>query len=186
MWSYAVSWSSVRRCYLPRRGDAGWLHLWPTWFDFVKCVPFPPPRPGQLLISPPSLFIMSEPLNKRERMQEVSVWRTGAGWRCRAGRGGGGCVNGPNRVYQESKTALCLREMALSSSARVWKSGVTFLVSSLPLIRCHFVLSARACSYQIPGQFGWDITESVYIKLSYIWSSKWSEATAHETDVCEL
>lgn len=70
----------------PPYRETGRLHLWPTWFDFVKCVPSPLARPDLLLIS----FIMFRSLNERRIVRETSVTVTG---------GGAVGVSGQNQVY---------------------------------------------------------------------------------------
>lgn len=127
---------------------------------FCQMCSLAPPRPDQLLISPLFLFIMFEPLKKWGRMHETSVRITG-----------GGCVCGGVWVDQ-IKYHSCLSErdgfIIPGTSACVWKSGVTFLVSPLPLILCHFVLSARACSAKsLDSMAGISLNQSILSSYIY-------------------
>lgn len=152
--SCTVSWSTVQCWYYsPLRGETGRLHLWPTWFDFVECVPSLQPRPGQLLISPLLLFIMSEWLNKRGGKRETGV-------RIKGGRGRLG-VREPNQAYHKGPVWERQRErdgfIMPGISACDCKSGVTFPVSPLSshsfsvTLFCLPLSSAGACSAKSLG-----------------------------------
>ncbi len=133
--SYTVFWSSVQCWYHPPlHRETGKLHLWPTWFDFVKCVP----SLGQLLISPLLLFIMFESVNKRRRMRETSV-------RIKGGGGLGGWVD---RI--KSITVACWGEMVLSSLAsQCVTANLVQLSQSLPSPPTHSLSLCFLCLFPL-------------------------------------
>lgn len=170
---YAVSIfrSTTQRWYhSPPGGEAARLHLWPTWFDFVECVCWPPARPGLLLISPLLFFIMFQ-----------SGWMVGGGGN-RGGWGVGGIegvgwrgrVCGQNQVYPRrlsERDGFIIRGISMCD----FESAVTFSPSlpSLPLnlfLTLFLSLSSLSLcqSNQLPGQHGQHINQSVSIKRSYV------------------